>query len=529
MSDKKNHQSIIMCLIDGFGLSSNWKGNAILSAQPQSFFNIWSSYPHYLLSSPNDVFNNKPSYVNPEYYLTSLFLGRETLSQSQYLDDKVKEGLLEDSIVLNQALDQAVDRNSALHLIGNIPQNKVSFSELKHLVALIKLAKKKNIYRVYIHLILDSSGGGFDDILDGLNLLEDEIEKAGVGEIASICGLNFIREENAKKLFNDFKKAYRAIVEGSGNTFLSAEQAINRLKRSINSPSDFLPSVILFRNNPIGRISDFDSIIFFNHNNSLLTKLVLALSSSNLEGGRFSTPKFLFLATFFDCILPKPEQLRTIFNMKNETSLPWILDQSSIRQIYITDSSRMLNIKTILSGLENTSEFLSEDYVPVLSQGQSSTNDKAVISEISSRAISAIQSNRYDFIFINFSSIDEAAKSNLFDRTQKAVKEIDNILPVLLKNTLDLNGVFLLTSLYGNAEKMVHRNLNEKLNNKTFSPTPLIIASNENYKQPKDTSIESLVLYDMITKKYKTLDIAPTILHLFNLPVPKEFSGQNLI
>ncbi|MCL5071702.1 MAG: hypothetical protein M1308_12535, partial [Actinobacteria bacterium] len=221
-----NNKPMVLCVIDGFGLTSSWKGNAIFSAAPKNFFDIWSSYPHYLLTYSDKISKEDAVYDNPGRYLTSIFSGKEIESEREYIDKHIEDSLVNNE-VLNNAFQQASEKSSSLHLIGNLSGDEGKYSNLKHLFALLDLAKEKNVFQVFIHLILDDTGGGFDKITESLHKLETKLSETGLGQIASICGLNYLREKDNMSFLN-FSKAYRTIVEGRGNSYLSAGQAINK-------------------------------------------------------------------------------------------------------------------------------------------------------------------------------------------------------------------------------------------------------------------------------------------------------------
>ncbi|MFA4996289.1 MAG: hypothetical protein WC536_04085 [Patescibacteria group bacterium] len=515
---------VVLCIIDGFGLSASWKGNAILTANPKNFLNFWATYPHCLLAYPNTPSNDLSLYNNPESYLSSLLEGRKNESQREYIDNKIKEDVLLNNNVLNDAFKQASEKSSSLHLIGNFSGKSGKYGDLEHLIALLRLAKKRGIYRVYTHLIMDDTGGDNDQALDSLHILEAEIAKIGLGEIASISGLNYLRDEMNAKTF----KTYKAIVEGRGNFYLSAEQAINRNKKTSSLLSNIPPSVITSQGNPIARVSDFDSIIFFNHNNFELTKLITALSANSAESSQLTLAKYLFLATFFDHVLPKSNQVKSIFETENKINLPNILSNAEVNQLYLSDSSRIFSIKSGLRGLEQAG-YASEDFIPIINKNKYLNNPKDVLNSIFSKAVDSIKQRRHDFIMIEVPSIDEAANYGTFDQTVKAVKAIDEFLPSLFQSIEDSNGSLILTSLYGNAEKMVQRSSYELLNNRTINPVPFILATKDSQKKSAITNIASELMCGMMSKKNHLTDIAPTILELLDLPVPKEFSGKSLV
>jgi len=515
-------------MIEGFGISTSWKGNAVASSDPKNFYSLWHEYQHALLSSFKS--QNLTVFENGGSYLESILAGAAQKSDREVIDEEISSGCLETNEVINNSFSQIIKSNSALHLIGNLSGNDGEFGNINHLLSLLKLAKQKNIFRVYIHLILDASNSrSFDQVSSDILNLNKQIEIIGVGEIASLCGMKYIEDWNGSRLaFLNFLKAKRAILEGRGNIYLSAEQAIAQNRSRISTPDRVPPSVISFKSHPVGIVHDLDSVIFFNHNNTKFTNLIASFCGSAAEKNTISTPKFLNITTLLEYSLPGNKQVNIAIKKKGLNALPQILSSQNIKQIYLSDSYRALEVKSLLEGSGADNYEPDQFFIPALNLPEYCKNPKPVILETFKLAANSL-SKDYNFIFVDFPSIDVITNNGNFNQAINAAKIIDFYLPVLVKKVLEANGKLIITSNYGNAEKMVHRSEYELLNRRTGNPVPFILISNESKNTAPKTSLENELIYDIIRKKNNLLDIAPTILGLMNLPIPNEMTGKCLI
>lgn len=520
-------QPLVLCVIDGFGVSSSWKGNAIASADPKNFYGLWKEYRHELLSPL--MTHNLPAYINSGSYLDSLLSGVVQKSDKEIIDDEVATGKLELNAVICDAMEQITKSNSALHLIGNLSGAGGEFGDTNHLLALLKIAEQKNIFKVYVHLILDSSGGtGLDQILPEMENLSRQIENIGVGEIASISGMQSVKDfSNSRLGYINFSKAVRAIIEGRGNVYLSAEQAIAQNKTKIFAPDRMPPSVISYKNRPIGIMHDLDSVIFFNHNNTKLTYLVSSFSGG-VGNYRISVPKFLNVTTLLEFSLPKSRAANIAIKKQSGENISSLIMRKKLKQIYISDSTKMIDVKSCLNQNIDHETEPDQYFVPAPYLSDYCSDPNHVITEIFRSTASAI-SKGYDFIFTDIPSIDLISNEGNFNQTIKAVSIIDQYLPILVKKILEANGKLIITSSYGNAEMLVHRNPFETLNHKTLSPVPFVLISAESKNVAPSAGIENDLLYDIIRKKNNLTSVAPTILALLNLPIPTEMTGKSLV
>lgn len=518
--DKKNFP-VVLAIIENFGLSSSWTGNAIASANPVNFYTMWKNNPHTLLY-PNKI-NHTSSYENSEIDTTRLFSGREILCDKEYLDQVIKNNELIDNQILNNIFKEAEEHNSALHLIGNLPGANDQYADLNHLLSLIETIKNKQIFRVYLHLIIDDNAGENPEIIEEFLT---KIKEIGVCEIASVIGKKYISDTS--NYSRNFIKAINTIVLGEGDKALTPEQALSF--KNLPKSSDKRPTSVLFNNRFACRIGNFDTILFFNHNNKSLSKLALALTSGSSFSIREKFPKFLTIVSMFDSLDYDLEGLEVLFSRNFSETLTQSLFSENIDQLYLSDTSRVSVIKKSIEGqITGSGGLVKELFVPIVQDSNFSSYDQ-VLSLMLRQVSIYLEQKKFRFITL---LIPVLSMPNIttFAEMVKAITMIDDFLPKLEAEVSKHNGILVLTSNHGGVEKMSQRNNFETKNSKTNNPVPFVL-SIPGYKGAKENNEETSsnrMLYDMIKKSHFIGDFAPTILDLFHAKVPSVMTGKSIL
>ncbi|MCL5072173.1 MAG: hypothetical protein M1308_14980 [Actinobacteria bacterium] len=511
---------LVLLLVEGLGMSSSWNGNAVLTGNPKNFFDLWAKYPHTLLN-PSLGLNKEAVFENNESIFSTLSTGVNALYNSAFLTEQINENLVEKNIL--KAFDRLNQQKSNLHFVGNLSSSAGKYGDINHLLALLKLAKKRSLYNVYIHLIVDDSEfSDLREILSLLNALTMEINKIGVGEIASICGQKFISDD-AKSA--DFILAYKAMVEGKGYVGLSAEQAFNLFKGNSSIPDHLTPRVISFRGKPIGKFSNFDVVIFFNHNNDSISRFILSISQDRSQYRGINLPKFIETYVFFKLFPQQIGNLKVIYPTDPQNTLTSLLLGAGIKQSYISDYSRIDHIKSYFQGSVKNTDLVENIFI---SEGQLDNH-----AEIFNRILSLLKKELdvgSKFILIDIPLIYRFAIKKSFNETVSVIKKFDDFLPQLMKTVFDKKGTIILTSNHGCVEQLVTKSHYERINNKTLNPLPFLYLSSDIAPKSNIQSGGNRLIYDILDKKrHNLIDIAPTILELLGIPRPANMEGQSFI
>lgn len=521
MAIDKEKFPIVLTIIENFGLSSSWTGNAVASANPVNFYSLWKKNPHTALFPSSK--NHTSSYENNDIDLERLFSGRDLLCDKEYLDQIINENQLKDNKALATLLDESFAHNTAVHLIGNFPGSDDKHSDLKQLLSLIEIIKEKNIVRLYLHLIVDDNVG--HDLIIINNFLT-KIKQSEICEIASVIGSSYLEdyESNAR----NFTKAINTMVSGEGERALSAEQALSF--RGVAHASEKKPTSVLFNNRYAYKINNFDSIILFNHNNQSLSKLAIALATSRGISGHAKLPKFLNIVSMFEFLDQGIDQLRSLFQRDSSETLAQSLYSANIDQLYLSDTTKSFTIDKHLKGqIVGSGGSVKELFVPVI-QGSNPVLYDQVLELMLKQVSYYLEKNKSRFITF---LIPILASPNItsFAQTVAIIKLIDKFLPKLEAEVLKHNGVFILTSDHGGTEKMSERNNFETINSKTCNPVPLIL-SIPGYRGSQDSktgTVPNRMLYDMMKKSHFISDLAPTILDLFHVEAPEVMTGKSFL
>lgn len=521
MTIERKKFPIVLTIIENLGLSSSFTGNAVASANPANFYSIWERNPHTVLH-PNKI-NHTGFYENEEVDLARLFAGRDILSDKNYLDQLVSNNQVKDNKILNRLFKDVNDRNSALHLIGNLSGEEDKYSDIKHLLSLIETIKTKNIFRVYLHLIVDDNLAGNQEIIDSFI---SKINRTKTCEIASIIGKKYLDDSsNDAKGFN---KAINTIIFGQGDRALSPEQALSF--RGVSEISAKKPTSILFRNRFACKLSNFDAIIFFNHNNKSFTKLIITLATGNGLSGKVNRPKILNVASMFNPLDQDLEQLQVIFKRETNDTLAQALFSANIDQLYLSDSSRIPTVNRYMKGqIVGGGGSIKELFAPILRNSNPAYYDQ-VLELILQQLIYYLENNIARFITI---LIPVLSSPNIisFTQTVAIIKLLDKFLPKLEETVLKNNGALILTSDHAGTEKMSERNKFEILNSKTNNPVPFIltIPGYRGYEKVTNGIISHRMFYDMIKKSHSVADFAPTILELAGAEIPASMTGKSFL
>ncbi len=519
MNEENSNSPIVLLLIENFGLSSAWAGNAVLSANPTNFYSMWERHPHTVIYP--SAKNENLLFENDEVDLGRISTGHKIYSEKEFIDREIDNNQFSQNEIFGSILGETAQKNSSLHLIGSLDGKINRYSEIKHLLAILKLAKEFKIFNVYLHLIL---GRGLEpkyieEFLSAFN-------KENCGEIASVVGQDYIGDENdnTKKFFLGLE----TLLLGRGKKALSPEQALSL--RGLNDPSTKYPTSVVFRNRFVVKFNNFDTVIFFNHNNKSLKKLIVTIASENKKFQRIKMPRFLRPAVFFSPFDQELPQLSLIYRRQLLNTIPALLSENKIDQLLISDSKRTAAIENYFIGHLNSNSIgrVKELFVPIIKDGDPGSYN-LVLDLIIKQLEKHLAKNEARFYFVLLPALSYAEEYG-FGKCVETIKLIDKYLLLFEKTVSKHNGKLILTSDHGSGEKLSERNSFELLNGKTKNPVPFILSlpSWSGEIKPDRKIVFDQIIYDMIKKKHFTADIAPTILELFGLSY-NGYSGKSFL
>jgi len=205
---------VLLIIADGWGQREESYGNLILKAPTPNFDRLWSEYPHSRLQASGLAVGLPEGTVgNSEAGHLHLGAGRRVYSDRVRIDRAIEDRSFYANAALLQAIQSSIQKKTALQLLG-IVSFYSSHGSLKHLYALLELARMQEVKEVYVHSLLGRRGERPESGAHYIEEVEVFCEKLGLGKVATVMGRFWAldREQNWDRV----EKAYRALVFGDG-------------------------------------------------------------------------------------------------------------------------------------------------------------------------------------------------------------------------------------------------------------------------------------------------------------------------
>lgn len=530
---KKTYKPIVLLILDGWGLSPAWGGNAISVGNPTNFNSYWRDYPHQVLQALGKIVDNKSGKVSSsEVGHASIGTGRLVLEDLTEINKSIRDGSFFKNSVLINLIEHTKAKNACLHLIGLLSDGGVH-SHIDHVFALLEMAKKYQINQVYIHAITDGLDTDPHAALGYLYELDRKIKEIGIGVIASVCGRSFAMDRNNN--WDKIAKTYEAQALGKGYEVLSARSAISEAYKLGYSDAYIPPSVIVENNKPVGLIKNNDGVIFFNFRADRMKELARAYTDKNCFKSMFSRRyKLIALETAsFTSYHLENLPIKIVFPASViSSSLAEIISTHGFKQMHIAESEKYAHVTYFLNG-GREDPFPKEDRIIIPSLKDKSYEEKPemAIGNLTNEIIRQINSNKYDFIVANIPNVDMVAHTGNILATQHATEHVDKALNNIYNEVIKKDAALIITADHGNAEQMslLGRKFGER--HHTLNPVPFILITQNNKKNLITSALgkNQSILPDMISSPYSLADVAPTILDILGIAKPVEMTGQSLL
>ncbi len=475
---------IILAILDGWGYSNKRGGNPILEAQKPNFDAIQSKYPMALLQASGlAVGLNWGEFGNSEVGHLSLGAGRVIEQYSTRIDHAIKNGTLNSNSVLVEAL-----QHPTVHFIGLLTAGNVHAS-FEHIIALLDIAKTSGVH-TFLHLFTDGKDSGLQE---GLSLVK-KLPQAPTTLIGRDFGMD--RDNN----WDLTKQAYELIAHAQGE---KTEDFIFALQRCYDAgiTDSKIPA---FASSSYEGIQDGDALLFFNFREDSIRQLYNSFKDNSFK---YSMTKYTDDDNLF--LFGPPEIQNT---------LTGVVSMMKKRQLHIAETLKYAHVTYFFNGLRNQ-PCVGEEDVLVQSVKNIEKAPAMCAQEIADRIVSGM--TKYDLIVANFANADMLAHTGNFEATKNGVEAVDMAIGIVLDMVLKLDGVLLITSDHGNAEKLINRVTSESEGRHDDSPVPLFLVGKEfqmtNAKNQNPEIIGILA------------DVAPTILELMGIEKPMEMTGKSLL
>ena len=503
---------VMLMILDGFGTSSNNDGNAVVAANKPNYDRIIKKYPSTKLTASGlEVGLPEGQMGNSEVGHLNIGAGRIIYQALTKITKEIKEGNFFENLAFNKAIDKAIKANSSVHLLGLLSDGGVH-SHIDHLKALIKLAKDKGAKNVYVHAFLDGRDVQPGSALQYISELEEYMNQIGVGKIATVSGRYYAMDRD--KRWERVQLAYNAMVLSKGEENTSAIEAVKKAIHDNKTDEFVLPTVIMENNKPVSAISNSDSVIFFNFRPDRAREITRALNDKVFDGFKRETLTLNFVCTTqYDISIENVDVAYTPESYTN--TLGEYVSKMGKKQLRIAETEKYAHVTFFFNGGVEAPNS-NEDRALIPSPKVATYDLKPEMSayEVTDELLKRLETDEYDMIILNYANPDMVGHTGVFEAAKKAIEAVDECLGKIVKSVLGRDGSVFITADHGNAEQMIDFSSGKPMTAHTTNLVPFTYVSNHS-KGLKDSGILA--------------DIAPTMLEVMGLDVPKEMTGKSLI
>ena len=440
-----------------------------------------------------------------------MVLGRIVYQDLAKITKSIEDGDFFSVSEFVNAIENCKKNNSDLHIMGLLSDGGVH-SHIRHLYALLELAKRKDFDDVYVHCFLDGRDTPPASAENYIAELEKKMEEKGVGKIATLSGRFFAMDRD--KRWERVQKAYDAIVRGEGEKYATATTAIEESYQKEVFDEFVKPTIITNKNGePTATIKNNDSVIFFNFRPDRAREITRSLVDKEFDG--FETEK---LNLYFVCMTPYDETMPNVeiaFRKEEiRNTFGEYISRKGLKQLRIAETEKYAHVTFFFNGGEEK-QYEGEDRILVPSPKVETYDLKPEMSayEVTDKVVEAIKSEKYDTIILNYANPDMVGHTGSIDAAIKALETIDECVDRVVKAINEVEGVLLITADHGNSEQMIDYKTGEPHTAHTTNPVPLAIVGIGNRK----------------IKEGRLADLAPTMLDLMELEKPREMTGESLL
>lgn len=518
MMQQYSENKILLIILDGWGYSTKYHGNAIKQAHTPNLDLLWHNCSSTLLNaSENYVGLPKQQMGNSEVGHSTIGAGRIINQALVRIDKSIDTGIFFNNETIHNAYRVARKTKQKVHLIGLCSDGGVH-SHIKHLIALIQISKYYKSVRTCIHVITDGRDTEPKSAAGFIDLITEEIKELSHVKICTISGRYYSMDRDCR--WRRTMQSYECLVDNS--YYQKCEKNAVKVTEDYYKKHIYDEFITPTRISQ-GAIEEGDTIICFNFRPDRMRQLAQALCSVSFEGFKRRKIQNIHMITFtvYDSSLNLP----IVFNkIVNKNFLGQIISNEGLKQFRLAETEKYAHVTYFFNGGQEVP--FPGEYRELIPSPRVETYDltpEMSANYITKKLIHAARENIYHFIVVNYANADMTGHTGKLKAAKKAIEDIDKSIGELLQNIDHMQGIkIMITADHGNADIMLDHN-NEPCKSHTRNLVPFIIVdSRDDFKKVNMSKKIKL-------KKGSLADIAPTILDILKIKKPNEMDGKSLV
>lgn len=500
---------LVLCILDGCGIREEKDGNAFVNANKPTIDHLMEKYPHSILQASGKAVGLPEGQMGTsEVGHMNLGSGRVAMQPLENITSSIENKEIFKNQKIIDVLNHVKENNSNLHLFGLLSDGGVH-SHINHLFGLLDMCKENQIENVYLDICLDGRDTYEKSALTYLDALNTKIKELGIGKINIISGRYYAMDRDNN--FDRIKLAYDALVYGKGPVYNSYQELIEANYNQGIYDEFVIPGII--NKTPL---QENDGIITFNFRKDRLREMFTLLSNptayeadanaKGLEVKHFKNIKVLTMYPVTETVLAP----RAFEDLDLKNILVDYLHNNGISQLRIAETEKYPHVTFFFDGGKEV-EYpdMKKILIPSPKVATYDLKPEMSVYEVTDNFLKEVAN--YDVTIMNLANGDMVGHTGVYEAAKQAVEDMDKCLAKIYQKVEELGGILIIIADHGNCDMMWDKD-KKPVTSHTTNPVPCIITK------------EGIKLKDG-----KLADIAPTMLELLGLPIPKEMTGCSLI